>query len=300
MKLLVIGSTGQLARCLAEKNGSAVEVVTAGRPEVDLKEPDSVRRAIERHSPAVVVNAAAYTAVDRAESEPNEAFDVNARGAGLIAQCCEAAGAPLIHISTDYVFDGSSSRAYVETDSANPLSVYGRSKLAGEEEVVAGTARHVILRTSWVFSPFGSNFVKTMLRLAETRDEIAVVDDQIGVPTYAPDLADVVLAVATRLPAAAIGSDVFGVFHAAGSGEVTWCGFAREIFRLEAAAGRKAPHVKPIPTSAYPTPARRPANSRLDCSRLDHVVGLRLPPWPDGLARCLERLARDGRLPATA
>lgn len=300
MKLLVIGSTGQLARCLAEKNGSAVEVVTAGRPEVDIKECESIRRAIERYTPAVVVNAAAYTAVDKAESEPDEAFDVNARGAGLIAQCCEAAGIPLIHVSSDYVFDGSSSRAYVETDSTQPLGVYGKSKLAGEEEVAAGTARHVILRTSWVFSPFGSNFVKTMLRLAETRDEIAVVDDQIGGPTYAPDLADVILAMATRLPEASIRSDVFGVFHAAGSGEVTWCGLAREIFRLEAAAGRKAPLVKPISTSAYPTPARRPANSRLDCSRLDRVFGLRLPPWPDGLARCLERLQRDGRHPATA
>jgi dTDP-4-dehydrorhamnose reductase len=294
MKLLVIGSAGQLARSLAEKTGPAVEVVVAGRPEVDLKQPASVRRAIEQHEPFVVVNAAAYTAVDKAESEPHEAFKVNARGAGGIARCCEAAGIALIHISTDYVFDGSSARAYVETDATHPLGVYGRSKLAGEEEVAAGTVQHVILRTSWVFSPFGSNFVKTMLRLAETRDEIAVVDDQIGGPTYAPDLADVVLAIATRLPNATNGSEMFGVFHAAGQGETTWWGLAREIFRLQAAAGRKAPQVKPIPTSAYPTPARRPANSQLDCSRLDRVFGLRLPPWSDGVARCLERLHRGG------
>jgi len=294
MKILATGAQGQIASALAEMSGGGLEVISLGRPELDITDPSSIGRALAHHQPDVVVNTAAYTAVDKAESEPDQAFRVNAEGAGIVAAACALASVPVIHISTDYVFDGEKPSPYVETDRAAPLSVYGRSKLAGEAEVARLAPEHVILRTSWVFGPAGTNFLKTMLRLAETREEIGVVDDQHGAPTYAPHLAAAIVAIADRLRDPEASDDVSGLYHVTASGATTWCGFAREIFRREAERGRRVPTVRGIATRDYPLPARRPANSRLDCGKLEQVFGLRLPDWTEGVAACLNRIDRAG------
>ena len=296
MRVLVTGRTGQLAGSLLEAGaGKGCDIVAVGRPALDLADRASLDDAIARFQPDAVVNAAAYTAVDAAETEPERAYAINAAGAGHVAEACARREIPVIHISTDYVFDGAKPGPYGEDGPASPLGVYGLSKLRGEQRVAAANWRHVILRTSWLFSPFGANFVKTMLRLATTRSEIGVVDDQVGCPTYAPHLAECILAVAARVTGEPAKRDAFGVYHAAGGGAASWCEFAREVFRCSSELGGPAATAKPIPTADYPLPARRPANSRLDCSKLAREFGLALPPWRVGARDCVARLLAMGR-----
>jgi dTDP-4-dehydrorhamnose reductase len=295
VKVLVTGREGQLARGLREAaGGSGVQVVAVGRPELDLAYEKSVAAAVVRERPDVVVNAAAYTAVDKAETERTVAHAVNALGAACVAAACAANAIPIIHISTDYVFDGSKDGPYVEDDPTAPVNVYGRTKLEGEQRVAKACERHLILRTAWVHSPWGANFVKTMLRLAATRSSIGVVDDQKGSPTYAPHLAAIVLAIAARIVANPVGMR-WGIYHAVGGGETTRFGFAREIFRCAAQQGLPVADITAIATSAYPTPARRPANSRLNCDRLRSLLGLELPGWRVGVQDCVARLAQTAR-----
>jgi dTDP-4-dehydrorhamnose reductase len=294
VKVLVTGRDGQLARGLAETAGAGVQVVAIGRPELDLADEKSVAAAVARERPDIVVNAAAYTAVDKAETEPAVAHAVNALGAEHVATACAASAIPIIHISTDYVFDGTKSGPYLEGDPTAPINVYGRTKLEGEQRVAKACERHLILRTAWVHSPWGVNFVKTMLRLATTRPNIGVVDDQKGSPTYAPHLATIVLAIAARVSADPAGVR-WGVYHAVGGGETTWFGFAREIFRYAAEQGLAAAEVDAIAAAAYPTPARRPANSRLNCDSLRLSLGLELPDWRVGVHDCVVRISRSVR-----
>jgi dTDP-4-dehydrorhamnose reductase len=270
---------------------SAADVTSfaLGRPALDLTAPASVLKTLADFKPDVIVNAAAYTAVDKAESEPDAAMALNANGPARLAEAAERMGAVLIHVSTDYVFDGSKATPYFEDDPTAPIGAYGRSKLAGEEAVRAAAPRHIILRTAWVHSPFGANFVKTMLRLAADRPEVRVVDDQIGSPTYAPHLAEAILAI-SRAVTADPANARFGTYHAAGAGAVTWCGMAREIMRVSASLGGPSATVTAITTADYPTAAVRPANSRLDCTKLAAAFGIALPPWQHGVAECVARL----------
>ena len=295
MKVLVTGREGQLARGLLEAaDGAGIEVVAIGRPELDLADEKSVAAAVVRERPDVVVNTAAYTAVDRAETEAAVAHAINAVGAEYVAEACAAHSVPIIHISTDYVFDGTKHGAYVEDDPTGPINVYGRTKLEGEQRVVKACERHLILRTEWLHSRWGANFVKTMLRLAATRPSISVVDDQFGSPTYTPDLARVILATAARIVADPAGMR-WGIYHAVSAGETTRLGFAREVFRCAAQQGLPVAEVTAIATSAYPTPARRPANSRLNCDRLRSLLGLELPDWRVGVQDCVADLAQSAR-----
>jgi dTDP-4-dehydrorhamnose reductase len=282
--ILVIGRSGQVARALAQYPG----VVTAGRPETDLANPETLTAALVRHSPAAVVNAGAYTAVDAAEAERDEAFAINAAGAGHLARACARAGVPLVHISSDYVFDGRATRPWREDDPIAPLSAYGASKAEGEAQIRAAGRRHVILRTSWIYSETGRNFLTTMLRLGRERPELAIVDDQIGAPTYADDIA---AAIARIVEAAETRDDIWGTFHFASAGSTTWFGFAAEIFAQAQALGRPVPKLKPITTAEYPTPARRPAYSVLDTARISRVFGIAPPDWREALARCMARVA---------
>ena len=295
MKVLVTGREGQLARGLLEAaDGVGIQAVAIGRPDIDVVDERSVTAVIARERPDLVVNAAAYTAVDKAESEPALAHAVNALGAESVARACAAHAIPIIQISTDYVFDGLKDGPYVENDLTAPINVYGRTKLEGERRVAKDCQRHLILRTAWVYSPRGANFVKTMLRLAATRPSIGVVDDQRGSPTSASHLARIVLDIAGRV--AANPADVrWGIYHAVGGGETTWFGFAHEVFRHAAAHGLPVADVTAIATSAYPTLARRPANSRLNCDKLRLAFGLELPDWRLGVEDCVARLAASVR-----
>jgi dTDP-4-dehydrorhamnose reductase len=296
MKLLVVGASGQVARAMEGLNLDGATVVTRGRPDLDLEQPDTLLRAIDTLSPDVVASVGAYTAVDQAESEAEIAHRTNALGPETIARACAARDIPIVHVSTDYVFDGRKSAPYVETDPVGPANVYGRSKLEGEQRVAAAAPRHVILRTAWVYSHEGKNFVRTMLRLARTRSEVGVVADQIGCPTYAPDLAEAIATVAARI-ARDRSPNLLGVFHAAGAGETSWHGLAEAVFAEGARHGWTAPHVKALTTAEYPTPAGRPANSRLNCDRLARVHGVRLRDWRAALADCIDRIAHDGSRP---
>lgn len=287
VRILVTGRDGQVARSLAERGG-AHELVFAGRPELDLADPASIERTVAAVAPDLIVSAAAYTAVDKAEDEPELAMAVNGEGPGVLARAAARAGAPVIHLSTDYVFDGSLDRPWREDDPVAPLGVYGATKLAGEQAVAASGATYAILRTAWVYSPFGTNFVGTMLRLAERRGELSVVDDQIGCPTSALDIADAVRAVADAWrKAPRHGADA--VYHFAGDGETSWAEFARAIFAESGRRGGPVAQVKGIPTSAYPTRARRPANSRLDCQKFARTF-YPPPAWKDSLRVVMDRL----------
>jgi dTDP-4-dehydrorhamnose reductase len=293
VRVFVTGADdGQLARSLGEAAAvsSDVEVGFGAPPVMDLTRPQTILPAMEAFRPDVVVSAAAYTAVDRAESEPELAYAINRDGAGAVAAAAARLGAPIIHLSTDYVFDGAKDGAYVETDLPSPQGVYGRSKLEGEQAVAAANPRHLIARTSWMYAPFGTNFVRTMLRLSAERDGLRVVDDQIGCPTYAPDLADAILAVVRTWSRDGWKSEHAGVTHFAGPDAVTWCAFARQIMAGAAARGGRSVDVEAITTAQYPTPASRPANSRLSTARLQSLFGLRLPPLDRSLSKCLDRL----------
>lgn len=289
MRILVTGRNGQVARSLAERAGLAQELIFVERPGFDLADPASIARTVEQVRPDLVFSVAAYTAVDKAESEPELAMAVNGGGPGALARAAAGIGAPIVHLSTDYVFDGSGDRPYREDDPVAPLGVYGETKLAGERAIAASGARYAILRTAWVYSPFGNNFVKTMLRLAADRDELRVVEDQRGCPTSALDIADAMLCVADAW-ASNPGKGTDTVYHLAGSGETNWADFARAILAFSAARGGPSASVTGIPTSAYPTPARRPANSRLDSSRFAATFGYRAPEWRVSLAPVVARL----------
>lgn len=292
MRVYVIGTEGQVARSLREAalRDDSIVFGHSNRADVDLLQRSSVSEALAAFRPDVVINPAAYTAVDKAESEPEQAFAINRDAAAIVAAAAAEAGAPIVHFSTDYVFDGRKSGAYVETDETGPQGVYGRSKLEGERAVAEANQRYLIVRTSWVFAPFGNNFVRTMLRLSGERDRLGVVDDQVGCPTYAPDLADAVLAMASQLQASDWPREGANIVHLAGPDALSWCGFARQIVAAGAARGGRSVPVDPIPTSAYPTPAARPTNSQLSSARLASVFGIRLRPLTQSLAACLDRL----------
>lgn len=291
MRLAVTGREGQVAASLVEaaRGRDDVEVVAVGRPALDLARPDTVFAALEAARPDIVVSAAAYTAVDQAEDEKDLAFAVNATGAGKVAEAAARLGVPVIHLSTDYVFDGTKDGAYVETDPTAPLGVYGASKLAGEAAVAAANPRHLILRTAWVYSPFAKNFVKTMLRLAGDRDEISVVADQWGNPTSALDIADAILQMARHLKASP-SFEEWGVYHIAGDGDASWAEFARRILVTSMEKGGPGAVVRAILTADYPTKAKRPANSRLDCSKLTATFGWRCRPWCAACDEVVKRL----------
>ena len=292
MRIAVTGRTGQVVTSLIERGTAAGhEIVPLGRPELDLASASeaSVFRTLAMARPDVIVSAAAYTAVDKVESEPELALAVNAEGAGKVAAAAALLGVPVVHLSTDYVFAGTKRDPYGEADPTGPQGVYGASKLAGEGAVLSAQPNAAILRTAWVYSPFGANFVKTMLRLAESCDEVGVVADQFGNPTSALDIADGVLAVAANLCASEAAA-LRGVFHMTGSGETHWAGFAEAIFAASAARGGSAARVRPITTADYPTPAHRPGNSRLDCSKLHQFHGIRLPEWQASLMPVIDRL----------
>jgi dTDP-4-dehydrorhamnose reductase len=250
---------------------------------------------LDRTLPSLVVNAAAYTAVDKAEAEPELAFAVNADGVGKLGAECARRDIPVIHLSTDYVFDGTKASAYIETDPVAPINVYGRSKLAGEAKLREAHDKHIIIRTAWVYSPFGANFLKTMLRVGSSRPEVTVVSDQHGNPTYAPHLADAILTMAERLQEDD-NPGLWGTYHAAGDGDTTWCEFAAAIFDVGRELGLPLGTAVPITTAQYPTPAQRPGNSRLDCSLLQQKFGVRLPDWRIGTHSCIEQLVEQERV----
>lgn len=286
MRILVTGGSGQVGTELLNRVWpEGVGIVAPGRAELDLEDADAVFAFVKEGGFAAVVNPAAYTAVDRAESDALTAFKVNALAAAALAQATKEAGIPLVHVSTDYVFDGAKVDAYVEDDPVGPLGVYGASKEAGEQAVRSGNPRHVILRTAWVFSPHGGNFVKTMLRLAADRPQLRVVDDQTGSPTSAADIAATLAAITLRL--VADNEAPAGTYHFVNAGSVSWCGFAREIFRQSGLAGGKVPEVEAIGTKDYPTPARRPGNSRLSTGKLERDYGIVPRPWQEALAETL-------------
>ena len=287
MKILLAGGSGQLAQELQPILLSSGEVIAVDRTHLDLSRPESIRQAMAEIQPDLVVNAGAYTAVDKAESEPELANAVNGIAPGIFAEGCEKLGASLIHFSTDYVFDGSHGSAYLETDSTNPLGTYGKSKLAGEEAIRKAGNRHIIIRTAWVYGNGGKgNFVKTMLRLGKEREEIRVVADQIGSPTWTRDLAE---AISQIIPL--LGSETFGTYQYTNSGVCSWYDFAIAIFEEAAKLGLplKVQRVIPITTSEYPTPAKRPAFSVLSTVKISALLGTHPPHWRQGLRQMLAR-----------
>jgi dTDP-4-dehydrorhamnose reductase len=289
-RLLVTGADGQVGRAVLESFRETAEVIGCNRASLDLANADQIREKVRTIAPDIIVNAGAYTAVDRAESERSLARAINARAPGILAEEAQRAGALLIHYSTDYVFNGSKPGPWVEDDATDPLSVYGASKLAGEEAIRSVGGRHLIFRTSWVYAPEGKNFVLTMLRLGREQDSLNVVDDQIGAPTTAAELARATHAIAGGILEKQFGAarSWSGVYHMSCSGCVSWCGFARAIFeRAHALLGGKAPKVNPIATSDYPTPAKRPQNSLLSNDKLHRTFNVHLAPWQAALDEVL-------------
>lgn len=284
------GKQGQLARSLQERAAidPDITLVCFGRPELDLSRPESVTQALTRCNADLIINAAAYTEVDKAESEADVAFAVNAEGAGAVAGAAGQLGLPIIQISTDYVFDGLAETPYPETARTNPVSIYGASKLAGETMVAAANPRHLIIRTAWVYSPFGKNFAKTILRLAAERNELRIVDDQTGNPTSALDLADGILAAASA--ALRPGFKEWGIYNIAGSGFTSWAGFAAHLLEESGVAGYSSAKIKAIPGSDFATAAERPSNSRLDCTKAEKIFDYRAPDWRHSSSIILKRL----------
>ncbi len=303
MRVLVTGAGGQVGTDVARLFEGRAEVLALDRAALDLASPEAIVARVREARPRIIVNAGAYTAVDRAESEPEAAHAVNARAPAVLAEEARRSGAFLVHYSTDYVFDGRKRGPYEEPDATAPVNAYGATKLEGERAIAASGCAHVILRTSWVYAPRGRNFLLTMLRLAETREEIRVVDDQRGAPTASLELARATLGL--FVPAAQARpieeADLErvrshgGLYHATAAGETTWFGFASAIFEewsAHAGAKFRAPRLVPIPTAQYPTPAKRPANSVLSCELLARTFGVRLAHWREGLAEALSALAR--------
>ena len=290
MSILVTGGSGQLAQALGAAAGER-KLLVVGRPDWDFDRLAALPALLAAARPALVVNAAAHTAVDKAEADVAAAWRANRDGPAVLAAYCAAAGIPLIHVSTDFVFDGSKGAPYGEDDATNPLGVYGASKLAGEQAVLGICRRAIVLRTSWVYSASGRNFVLSMLNLSRSRDHLRVVVDQKGCPTTAADLADAILGIADIVARDGWQDRFAGIYHAAGSGETTWHGLASAAIARAGAFGHPQPKlIEAIGTAEYPTPARRPADSRLDCAKLARVFGLRLPPWEQALDRTIARI----------
>lgn len=290
-RYVVTGVTGQVARALLERAPAEaeLEICAIGRPDLDLARIETIEPALRAARPDVILSCAAYTAVDQAEDEEQTAFRINAEAVGEIGRVAKDLGVPVIHLSTDYVFDGEKATPYREDDAVNALGAYGRSKLEGERRLRDSGADHVILRTAWVYSPFGKNFLKTMLTLAETRDMISVVGDQFGNPTSALDIADAMVKVGEDLLSSPA-SNLRGVFHLTGTGSASWAEFASEIFAQSSKEGGPTAAVRPISTADYPTKARRPKNSRLDCGKLLAFHTIAMPDWQDSVAVTLKRL----------
>ncbi len=286
LRILLTGSNGQVGRALQRTLPPLGQVVALDRSALDLANRDAIRDAVRKWQPQLIINAAAYTAVDRAESEPDLAMAVNGIAPGVLAEEALRINAVLLHYSTDYVFDGSKTTPYVETDKPSPLNVYGKTKLAGEDAIRASGAAHYILRTSWVYAAEGANFLNTILRLANERPELRIVNDQTGAPTWAGAIA----ALSTQMLDQGLRSDnpQYGLYHLTASGAVTWFGFAQAILaEAQKTASRAMPRLIPITTAEYPLPARRPANSRLDTTRFSETFGVRPAPWQDMLAQCM-------------
>ncbi|HEX3893796.1 MAG TPA: dTDP-4-dehydrorhamnose reductase [Terracidiphilus sp.] len=294
-RILILGSTGQLGQELQRSFLHAGSVVAVGRAKADFANPEQIAALVRENAPDIILNAAAYTAVDRAESEPELAMTVNARTPERLAEEASRLGALLVHYSTDYVFDGSKAGPWEETDTTKPVNVYGATKRAGEQAMTKVGGKFLIFRTSWVYGPHGKNFLLTMLRLGRERDHLEIVDDQIGAPTTSIELADATHAIVDGVLAGKFGATAewSGIYHMTCGGAVSWCGFAKAIFeRSGSLLGGKSPAVSPIPTSAYPTPARRPQNSVLSNEKLFTRFGLRLAPWPDALDAALGELRK--------
>ena len=285
LNILISGKTGQVAVELQKYLAGLGNLIVLGRDVLDLSQPEQIRAQVRAHKPDLIIIAAAHTAVDQAESEPELAFAINATAPGVFAEEAAALGIPLIHYSTDYVFDGSKPAPYTEDDATNPLGVYGKSKLAGELAIAASGARHLILRTSWVYSTHGKNFLLTMQRLLQERPELRVVADQIGAPTWAGTIARSTRALIERWQAGDAGA--WGTYHLTASGETSWFGFTQAIAAHLSAQGKTCATLEPIPASAYPTPAARPQNSRLDCSKLAREWGVTQPDWEAALSECV-------------
>lgn len=286
MKILVCGRNGQVAQALQQALAGLGELHLLGRDQLDLAQPEGMREPLRQLAPDLIINAAAHTAVDQAESEAPLAYAINAEGPRVLAEEAARLGTPLIHYSTDYVFDGNKTTPYVEDDPVHPLGVYGQSKLAGEQAITAVGAQHLILRTSWVYSLHGRNFLLTMQRLLQERPQLKVVDDQIGAPTWAGTIAASTRALIERWQAGQAGA--WGTYHLTAQGETSWFGFAQAIAEQLKARGLPCAELLPIPSSEYPTPARRPLNSRLDCSRLAREWQVSQPHWQQALIDCLK------------
>ena len=292
LKILVPGRNGQVGWELQSALAPLGTVIALDRDQMDLANPDSIRRAIREHKPQIIVNAAAYTAVDKAESEPEPAMLINGVAPGILAEEARRLGAVLVHYSTDYVFDGTKKQPYIEDDPPHPLSEYGRSKLAGEQVIASSGATHLIFRTSWVYAARGQNFVRTMLRLGRERSELRIVDDQVGAPTWARFIAEATAQVLRQLGDGhkAIGNRA-GIYNLTAMGATSWYGFASAIFaEAKAQLGVTPPKLIPITTAEYPLPARRPANSRLDNSKLTAAFGLTPPSWNTLLTACIREM----------
>ena len=291
-RILLTGSNGQVGRALQQTLAQLGQVMAFDHHALDLADRDAICKTVRECRPELIINAAAYTAVDRAETEADLAMAVNGVAPGVLAEEAKRLGARLVHYSTDYVFDGSKPTPYTEADTPNPLNVYGKTKLAGEEAIRATGAAHHILRTSWVYAAEGANFLNTILRLANERPELRIVDDQTGAPTWARAIADLT---AQILAAGLRGEDPrHGLYHLTATGAVTWFGFAQAILaEVQKIPGRAVPRLIPITTAEYPLPARRPANSRLDTSRLTETFGIRPAPWQEMLAQCLREKLRS-------
>lgn len=290
-RVLVTGGSGQVGGALSQLRAPGLQFIAPRRDQLDLASDTSIASYLAQESFDAVINCAAYTAVDKAESERELAFQINATAPKLFAQHCAEAHIPLLHVSTDYVFSGELDRAYKEDDAIGPINVYGASKEAGEAAIRATTDQHIILRTSWVVSATGANFVKTMLRLAADRDELRVVADQQGRPTSAQDLAEALALIASK----ALGGEArFGTFHFANAGDTNWADFARAIFDIAQCRGGPSARVTSITTADYPTPAKRPRNSRLDTSKIEGIYGITPRPWMHAIEDILATLIPQG------
>lgn len=294
MKLLVTGRNGQVGFELTRALSVLGEVVAVDRKGCDMANAEGIRALVRQVKPDVIVNAAAYTAVDKAESEQDTANAINAIAPGILGEEAAKLNALVVHYSTDYIFDGSKSGAYTENDTPNPQSAYGQSKLDGERALVKANPRHLILRTSWVYGAHGGNFAKTMLRLAADREKLTVVADQFGAPTSAALLADLTAQLIGRYAREGGEKFPFGIYHAVNSGETHWCDYARFVIATALAAGKAMKampdNIAPITTAQYPTPAKRPANSRMDTTRFRDTFALRLPPWQESLQHVLQQI----------
>lgn len=292
MRILVTGRNGQVGGELAQSLQGLGEVIALDRTQLDLLQPDAIRTALRELQPSVVINAAAYTAVDAAESDEATAFRINADAPRVLAEEAERLGAALIHYSTDYVFDGSKPDPWLEDDATAPLSAYGRSKLAGEQAIAEVGGIHLILRTSWVYGLSGKNFLLTMLKLAETRDELSIVDDQIGAPTWSRTIAEATAAIIRDTGEAAQLAALSGIYHLCAGGHTSWFGFAQAIFAQSNLS--RQPTLRPITTAEYPTPAMRPKNSMLNTDKFRRTFG-DLPAWDEALAACLQSRGNEER-----